>query len=229
MVGFLLGRWTPTQEVGRLKREIEQIQHDQKGRMPPDTAAAAARGFLQISEEEMQQTGRETPSPDDVVSLEGETSIPSPSPVQSPLADVTDGATNVPTSNFEADMERAKELWEVRSDLARNSFLQNVDANPQTAVRFDVLVEAMNIRIKDTVDQWVDRHREEELIRAEDGARLLHELTGAIVLTYDELDRSMPDTWREASGPEFKLFDFIDPGVAESLTEVEDRMQGFDP
>ena len=80
---------------------------------------------------------------------------------------------------------------------------------------FRVLMDSMNLRIEDCISNWVANVETVGLVRPEDGARLFHELTGIIVLTYDEMDVYLPQDWREATGPEFKLFDFIDPSAAE--------------
>jgi hypothetical protein len=118
-------------------------------------------------------------------------------------------------------------MWTVRADLARNSFLENLDANEQERVRFDVLIEAMNIRLGTTIENWVAGVKERGTVRPEDGARLMHELTGAVVLTYDEMDRGLREGWRDTTKPEFALFDFIDPEVINPLTELEDLENGF--
>ena len=63
-----------------------------------------------------------------------------------------------------------------------------------------------------------------EVVRAEDGARLMHEMTGAVVETYDEMDRKLPDYWRKGAGDDFMLFDFVNPSVGEKFIEVEGIM-----
>ena len=45
-----------------------------------------------------------------------------------------------------------------------------------------------------------------------------------VVLTYDEMDRTLPNGWRTSAGRDFSLTDLIDPSVAEPLIDVEDKL-----
>ena len=232
LLGFLLGRWTPAGELARVREEMKALKKAGRGNLiGSDTAATAARGFLRIDPSEVPAPPpAETEEPGHVheVAASGTDPVePVPAADTNEVAGVDEVAER--QEDFADQMEKAKELWEVRSELARNSFLQNVKADEEATLRFDVLVESMNLRLNNTIEQWVDKVSDQEMIRAEEGARLMHDLTGAIVLTYDEMDRSMPDGWREDSGSEFKLFDFIDPNVAQPLIDVEGRMQQFEP
>ena len=59
----------------------------------------------------------------------------------------------------------------------------------------------------------------------EAGLRMMNEITDALVLTYDELNRSMPPSWSDDAGNEFQLVDYIDPLVAMPLSGLEDTLQ----
>ena len=126
---------------------------------------------------------------------------------------------------MEERIRAAKAGWRVRSDLARNSFLENLGAGEEEANQFDVLIAAMNLRLANTIGNSVDTSGEPEAIGFEHGARLIHELSGAVVLTYDEMDRTLPEDWREATDSEFALSDFIDPSVADPLIDRADKMR----
>jgi hypothetical protein len=141
---------------------------------------------------------------------------PEPAPPQPPGRD-RGGKTP------EERMEEAIELWTIRSELARNTFLTNTGVNEEEVVRFDVLVEAMNLRIETSIAEWADLLRSEQVMPPEAAARMMNDISGAIVLTYDEMDRAMPPAWREDAGPKFQLFDFIDPRVATPLMGMEDQ------
>jgi hypothetical protein len=51
---------------------------------------------------------------------------------------------------------------------------------------------------------------------------MMSDLSSALVLTYDELDRKLPPTWRDQAGTGFELVRFVDPEV---LTPMQD-LQG---
>jgi hypothetical protein len=52
----------------------------------------------------------------------------------------------------------------------------------------------------------------------------MNELSGIVVTTYDDLDRTLPEDWRDKAGEKFQVFDFINPEVAMPLADVEGIM-----
>jgi len=213
-------------ELQAARSEMAKLRAGQHGASLGVGAAAAAREFLQITPAE---TSAQTDviEHSDVAAEDGPEADPLVSTNTPPL---TAAIADVPqTNDFKEQLEAATKLWDVRANLARNSFLENLNASPDEATRFDVLIEAMNLRLDTHIREWVDGVSEQGVVRAEDGARLIHHLSGAVVITYDEMDRSLPVDWREATDAEFKLFDFIDPSVAEPLVDVEHLMETFEP
>lgn len=225
LFGFVLGRWGPAEDLRRARSEIQELREGGRGGPSRPSVAVAAREFLQI-----EATPTKTAEPAGAPAPSTDEPTPAPPPLETNTAAAAESGanTNAPPS-MEEQLDKAKELWRTRAELARNSFLQNTEADEQEVVRFDVLIQGMNIRLKSHIDEWVDGIREQEEIRAEDGARLIHALSGDVVLTYDEFDRSFEETWREDSGSDFKLFDFVDPSVADSLTGIEDKLDAFEP
>jgi hypothetical protein len=45
-----------------------------------------------------------------------------------------------------------------------------------------------------------------------------------MVMTYDEMDRKLPATWRTDAGASFDLVTYVDPKVAQPLVGVQDKM-----
>ena len=125
---------------------------------------------------------------------------------------------------MEQDIDKAMELWKLRSDIARSTFLANGEFSEEEAVHFDVLMTALNIRLGHTIETWATAVENKQEVGAEEGVRLMNGVTDALVLTYDEMDRKLPGNWRETGGHDLRLFDFIDPAVAKPLIRVEDRM-----
>ena len=120
-------------------------------------------------------------------------------------------------------MDEAVELWRLRSELARDSFLTRTGMAEEDALRFDVLVEAMNLRIETSIADWATLLESDQVTAPEAAVRMMHDISGALALTYDEMDRSLPAAWRTDAGEAFQLFDFIDPRVATPLIGMEDR------
>jgi hypothetical protein len=112
----------------------------------------------------------------------------------------------------------------MRSDIAREGFLDKISASKDQEVRFDVLMNAMNVRIEHAIGQWAEVFEQEEMPPHEAAIRMMNDVTGSLVITYDELDRSMPRGWRRDAGDSFELIDFIDPYVASPLVGLEDKL-----
>ena len=83
----------------------------------------------------------------------------------------------------------------------------------------------MNLRIRNDIQLLADRLRMDDSLTSEDGLRLVNGLTSHVLQAYDDMDRTMPASWRAASGGEFNLGDLVDPSVAEPLIGLEDRMR----
>ncbi len=88
-----------------------------------------------------------------------------------------------------------------------------------------MLVEAMNLRLEHAIEIWAGILREESMSGREAGLRMMNEITDALVLTYDEMNRSMPNGWGDAAGVDFQLIDHIDPYVASPLAGLEGKFQ----
>jgi len=145
-------------------------------------------------------------------------------PVTNSTATGFGSSTGGPPVSLKERIDEAAELWRIRSDIARSSFVQAAALDPRTTAKFDVLVEAMNIRLRDKIDHWADYIATND-VTPETGVRVVKDLTEVMVVTYDEMDRSMPGNWREKAGPEFDLGGFIDPAVATPLLKVEPKFR----
>jgi len=123
-------------------------------------------------------------------------------------------------------IDEAIELWKTRSDIARSTLLANLELTPEQALQFDVLVRAMNLRIGNTLQTLADNLKTNQDLNTESAIRVANDVTGAVIVGYKDLDRTLPDGWRQKAGKEFTLTDFVDPNVARPLIEVEDKLQG---
>jgi len=120
-------------------------------------------------------------------------------------------------------IDEASEAWRVRSEIARNNFVTRAELTPEEAAKFDTLVEAMNLRIQNCFQAFADAVQAGEPITPALGARMIHDLSEAVVLTYDEMDRELP-SWRQKAGG-LDLGDMLDPATAEPLLPIEDRLR----
>jgi len=125
-------------------------------------------------------------------------------------------------------IDEASELWKVRSDIARTSFVQANRLDEEKTAKFDVIVEAMNLRLESKVKEWAGYLSTND-ITPEAGVHMVKDMSEIMVVTYDEMDRNMPSGWRESSGKEFDLGSFIDPSVATPMIELEPKLRNRRP
>ena len=233
IVGYLLGGWAPRTDIYALERRIENLNQRLSNRAfdgnpsidgitrmlnVPEAEAAAATAEAEVEEDD--SDGATPPDTGEAVPAEEETN-PAAAPLEEEEAE---GEERTPES-FEKRLEQAAELWGIRSDVAREGFLQRINANDEQTVRFDVLVEAMNVRIETTIAKWAEVLQEESMPPREAAVRMMNDVTGALVLTYDEMNRSMPVGWDRDAGRDFQLVDFVDPYVATPLIGLENKLQ----
>jgi hypothetical protein len=222
ITGFALGGMGLRADLRKTREELRLIQARADKNAKDSTQFAGIRSMLQIPGNASSQTGK----------LHSSNNGPSISPAVATQITNTRAAATVIESNtahrqhhvisISNQIKEAAELWNTRVALARNSFVSNVELNKEQETRFDVLVEAMNIRLSDSIDRWTEYLKTKKTLSNEDSVRMVKDLSDVMVFTYDEMDKNMPKNWREKSGENFQLFNFIDPDVATPLTEVED-------
>lgn len=126
-------------------------------------------------------------------------------------------------TNREAWIAQRAEEMRARASEQRSNFVAQAALSEEQSTRFDVLVEAMNMRLEDKVREWSALMEEGVLPRPESRARAMNEISEILVMTYDELDRNMPEGWRDGAGTNFSLNTFIDPDL---VREMRPLMRG---
>lgn len=123
-------------------------------------------------------------------------------------------------TNREAMMAWMAEARRERARQERTNFVERAELKPEETVRFDVLMASLNLRLQQQSQKWREALDGGAVSRAEIRARAMGEISSALVLTYDELDRSMPTGWREVAGPDFNLMTFIEPEVWQDMRPI---------
>lgn len=225
IAGLLLGRIGPQADLRRANERIDELKKEMSGKSRSGSGAALSgvKSMLNVSKNDMEAGARARKAREKAASGTNEVSATGTVVV----AGSTEPATNagprgprwhVASSN---EVEKLKKAWALRADIARTNFVSRVKLNEQQTQDFDVLVEAMNLRIGATIDKWAAKIRQEGDMRPETGVRMMTDLGNAMVLTYDEMDRKLPAEWRENAGAKFELVNFIDPEVLTPLQDLE--------
>jgi len=196
---------------------------ESSNRSHSDVAVSGVRSMLNVSEQDLDKArrikrARELMS-NDVAQAEAAATNAS-----APVAEgeATTNRVVRDTSSLSNSIDNLKKGWQMRTELARNNFVKRVDLDESAETRFDVVIEAMNLRLGATVDAWSARLQEKGYVNEEDGVRMMNEMSTALVITYDEMDRTLPEGWREKAGEKFDLVRFIDPEVLTPLQDLED-------
>ncbi|OGV61985.1 MAG: hypothetical protein A2283_08710 [Lentisphaerae bacterium RIFOXYA12_FULL_48_11] len=232
VAGFVLGGWGLRADLRKVKDELKSIQSKTEKSARRSTELQGIRTMLRLPENKISsqdpQQNRKFRHSHAHQDTNTATDIQRPS--TGSVASVS--STNNPNAkrrSMSEDIKKASELWKTRVALARNSFVSNAALNKEQEDRFDVLLEAMNLRLGDSIEKWSDYLKVKGEMSPEDGIRMMKDLSESMVITYDELDRNMPQDWRDKSGENFQLFNFIDPEVAKPLIEVEDILGKAQP
>lgn len=113
---------------------------------------------------------------------------------------------------------------EARITRMRSNLIEQARLNDQQALRFEVLIAAMNLRLKEQARLWREAIDSGAMTPHEARARAMKEIGSAVSLTYDELDRNMPPNWRAATTNEsINLWTFIEPELWRDLRPLMGR------
>lgn len=191
--------------------------------------------------EVMSERERETRAPHDFSPemfdmLSGPGAAPEAARAARPLADPPADAPRENRDREEfpwgRDMWTNREAWiaqrlaerEERITRMRSNLVEQAKLNEQQQVRFEVLIAAMNLRLKEQAALWREAIESGAMSRPEARARAMKEIGSAIALTYDELDRNMPANWRTATTNEsINLWTFIDPALWREMRPLMGR------
>ena len=134
------------------------------------------------------------------------------------MRDERDGGTppwgRVAWTSREAWIEQRRLEQQARMQSIRSNLVEKAKLDEQQAVRFDVLVTAMNMRLLEQTKLWQQALEDGALTRPEVRARAMKEIGTVLSMTYDELDRNMPPEWRtETTNEAVNLWTFIEPEI----------------
>ena len=220
VVGVVIGGYGPRQELRQTRAELEWMEAERSPH--PDRRLNQMTDIVGLTLEP-----RRAESPPLPHHAESESTDEPAALVPGDESDRDDAPEEGEdeTQSLADRLAVARDLWQVRSDMARDTFISRAGLDRSEQVRFGVLVEAMNIRIEESFATAVDRIRQQGEVSPETMTRMLHDVTGALTLTYDEMDRNLSPDWRVAAGSDVDLVDFIDPAVARPLLEVENLLE----
>ena len=232
LLGLLIGSWAPRSEIHRLRKELDTAR--KAGRKVASgtarmTGVASLLGIDASSSGDSSVQAEASPS----AAIHVETSevavadLDLPTNTESDIARNNLFPTNTPSTSedFKKQIEHAAELWRMRADVARATFVSDAELSQRDQDNLDVLLEAMNLRMADRIEKWVKQVENGMDPGPEAGIRLVRDVTDVLTFTYDELDRKLEPGWRENVEKPLNLTDYIDPEVALPLVDVKDKLE----
>jgi hypothetical protein len=225
LAGLVIGSWSLKADLRKAREQVRKLQDqvNRSGRKSPRVDGIVSMlnipdAARQATSENRSRTGHSGST------TNGANHRNARPPWERHRRDPGSPGDDTPPS-LKEQIDRAKDLWRVRSDLARDGFLTSVPETAEQKNQFDVLMAAMNLRLSNSIRTWVDVIKDEDTMSPEAGVKMMNDLSGAIVQVYDDLDRSMPADWREKTDHSFQPIDFVNPDVATPLMEIEPIMR----
>ena len=230
LLGWVMGSWLPKAELRASQQELAVALASLRTPAPRGNKLAGVTQILGI-----EGSGERRNSAPVATTI-------APIQAESPAAESQDAVTGQvsaveSTASVEAtadgdnrsmarNIEQAIELWDARVGIARSTFVSNAGLSQKETEHFDVLVDAMNVRLAHSIEQFAAHVADGGEVGEVEGIKLLRDMTSAMAMTYDEMDASLPEAWQKDGGKDFSLTDFIDPAVALPLTELDGALEG---
>ena len=235
VAGVIIGAWGPREELRALKESAEAE------RKQPQNAAEGFQAFARMANipEEAKHARRRRP---DAKPLFATTNRPlaqavamtnAPTATQAVETAVA-ATTNAPPRKRErlspedlrARIEEAQELWRTRVELARARWKEKLNLDAAAGERFDAALDSMNAQLYDTIQTMATLLSQQDKMTPELGLRMMGDATTIMAETYEKLGACVPAD-RRGEVSEMQVFEFIDPGVAEPLIAVQDKLDRF--
>ena len=241
IAGVIIGAWGPREELRSLKENAEAER-----KQPRNAAAEGFQAFARMANipEEAKRSRKRRP---DAKPLFASTNKP-PTRVAAatnalaatrmettqavePAAAAT---TNAPPRKQErmspedlrARIEEAQELWRTRVELARARWKEKLNIDAAMGEKFDAALDSMNEQLYDTMQTMAAMLAQQDKMTPELGLRMMGDATTIMAETYEKLGACVPAD-RRGEVSELQVFEFIDPGVAEPLIPVQDKLDRF--
>lgn len=127
------------------------------------------------------------------------------------------------SENYETELKEAKELWQTRVEIAKSQWVSKLDLDAEGEALFDEAITAMNEEIYQTMEVVADGLKNSDHMTTEAGMRVVNQITGTLLDTYDELREVVPQE-KQGELETMEMPDFIDPAAFDPLVDVRDKL-----
>ena len=113
---------------------------------------------------------------------------------------------------MEEGFQRFASMWSNQAVEARSNLIQSAGLSDEDVQRFDIVLASMNVRLSSLLDPVLDDTQKGWRPNAEERANLMHDVSGVLVTTYDELSKNLPaELSNAANSNDVSLVQFADP------------------
>ena len=236
LLGLVIGGWAPKEELRASQKQVADLT-SKLGDRAKDSRMDMFTSMVKIPERATKPASLSKPTKVSETSFSIQLTN-APAAAETALAKTT-GATNgavreasatkqpadkpLKPEDLQARIDEAKELWKTRVDVARAQWIDRLKLTPEQTALFDDSLNAMNEQLYHSMQGLAIELESSDTLTPETGTRTFSEMTSALVQAYDELGSIVPDAQRPDTA-KMELTDFIDPGVAEPLIAVQDKL-----
>ena len=233
LVGYLIGSWGAQDELRSFRSHARDVKQN---------TAAKPGGFDAFAQMvKIPESARRSrrPRPDrpkaplpSIAATNKVTAkqapVPPPTAKEKPNAVASTNAVppRLSPEDLRARIEEAQDLWRTRVDLARAQWKSKLKLEGEAEKAFDAALQEMNERLYDSVAALAGILEEKDSMTPELGLRLVGETTTILAETYDKIGACAAPGMREQVST-MQMVDFIDPGVAEPLIDVQGKLENF--
>ena len=227
LAGFILGSGWQNSELRIAQKKIaslnEELSKKSRGSLVPNVAnmlGAASRAGRMKSHSEVKPSGE---PPKSQPQHDSKLETPEPTVIED------DWPEDMPFDQEEfedpqAALDAAKELWNIRKVQAREALAEKLMLTDTDLLYFDETVDKLNSKLRERFQILADSVEEKNYVDQVDGLSLVHDITGFMMDTYEDLGDVFPDGWQEETTDDLMLVNFIDPSVAEPMLKLEGLM-----
>lgn len=128
--------------------------------------------------------------------------------------------------DLQARIDEAQDLWRTRGEMVKAKWKEKLGLDAKGAEKFDAALADMNEQLRTSMQALAERIAQNERMTPELTLRLMGDTTTIMAETYDRLGECV-GAERRGEVSELQVFELIDPGVAEPLISVQDKLEGL--
>jgi len=233
LVGYLIGSWGAQDELRSFRSHAREVKQNAVAK-PGGFDAFAQMVKIPESARRSRRPRSDRPKaplpPIAATNKVATKAAPVPPPAAKEKPDVVASTNAVPPrlspEDLRARIEEAQDLWRTRVDLARAQWKTKLKLEGEAEKAFDAALQEMNERLYDSVAALAELLEGRDSLTPELGLRLVGETTTILAETYDKIGACAAPGMREEIST-MQMVDFIDPGVAEPLIDVQGKLENF--